>query len=35
MANAAGFPAFFVATGEFKGTVSGLAPEEEHQDQQQ
>ncbi len=36
LADAAGNPAFFVATGEFTGTVSGLAREEDRdQDQQQ
>jgi hypothetical protein len=33
--DAAGNPAFFAATGEFTGTVSGVAAEEEHQDDRQ
>lgn len=35
LADAAGNPVFFIATGEFTGTVSGADAEEEHQDQQQ
>jgi hypothetical protein len=35
MADAAGFPALFVATGEFTGTVSGAVAEDEGQDHQQ
>jgi len=33
--DAAGNPAFFAATGEFRGTVSGVAGEEENQDERQ
>jgi hypothetical protein len=33
--DAAGNPAFFAATGEFTGTVAGVAAEEEHQDERQ
>jgi hypothetical protein len=35
VANAAGFPTFFVATGRFTGTVSGVVAEEENRDQDQ
>jgi hypothetical protein len=35
LADAAGKPAFFAATGEFTGTVSGMAAEEEPQDGRQ
>lgn len=35
LADAAGNPAFFIATGEFTGTISGVAREEEGQDKEQ
>ncbi len=35
LADAAGMPAFFVATGDFTGMVSGVAAEEEGQDERQ
>ena len=35
LADAGGNPVFFAATGKFKGTVSGVATEEERQDEQQ
>jgi hypothetical protein len=33
MADAAGNPAFFAATGKFRGTVSGVSEEQEHDEQ--
>jgi hypothetical protein len=35
LADAGGNPVFFAATGKFKGTVSGVATEEERQDERQ
>lgn len=35
IANAAGLPAFFAATGKFKGTVSGVGRDEEEQPEEQ
>ncbi len=35
MADAAGNPAFFAATGKFTGTVSGVTAEEESEDEPQ
>jgi hypothetical protein len=35
LANASNSPVFFAATGEFTGTVSGMAIEEQRQDERQ